>query len=310
MLTLFSIPKPFHGHIATIQRNAIKSWTMLQGTEVVLFGQDEGTAEAAKEFGSRYVPDIERNEYGTPLLNDLFYKAQSLADGQLCYVNADIILMDDFIQAVRVVVSTRPRFLMVGQRWDLEMKAPFEFVSGWQEQLRSRLRGESSRHGKMGIDYFVFQPGLYRDIPPFAIGRTVWDNWLISRALALGVPVIDATDVVTAVHQNHDYQHNKHGVDGVWKGPERDANMKLAGGWDYVFNLKHADWLLTPAGLRRPRLTREHLLHRLDNLRVRRPHLGPVAKLARRLLAPGNLARSVESRLKRASRLTGSPDIE
>ncbi len=31
MLTLFTIPKPFAGHIGLIQRNAIASWTLLPG---------------------------------------------------------------------------------------------------------------------------------------------------------------------------------------------------------------------------------------------------------------------------------------
>ena len=44
MLTLFTIPKVFRGHIGVIQRNAIKSWTLLRpACEVVLLG-DEGDA--------------------------------------------------------------------------------------------------------------------------------------------------------------------------------------------------------------------------------------------------------------------------
>ena len=59
MLTIFATPKPFRGHIAVIQRNAIRSWTLLRpACEIILMGNDEGTAEIAAEFGVRHVPEI------------------------------------------------------------------------------------------------------------------------------------------------------------------------------------------------------------------------------------------------------------
>src|SRR5262245_24272757 len=72
MLSILAFPKPFRGHIATIQRNAISSWTRLRPQcDIFLFGDDEGTAEVAKEFGVCHVPEMARNEYGTPLLSDV-----------------------------------------------------------------------------------------------------------------------------------------------------------------------------------------------------------------------------------------------
>ena len=107
MLTIFALPKPFRGHIATIQRNAIGSWARLRPScQILLLGSEEGTAEIAKEFDVCHVPEVAVNEYGTPLLNDLFEKAEKLARYELlCYVNCDIILMDDFIQAVPIVMN-------------------------------------------------------------------------------------------------------------------------------------------------------------------------------------------------------------
>lgn len=53
MLTIFSIPKAFNGHIGDIQRNAINSWTRLQPEcEILLLGDDEGTGKAADENGA------------------------------------------------------------------------------------------------------------------------------------------------------------------------------------------------------------------------------------------------------------------
>ena len=94
MLTIFALPKPFKGHFGLIQRNAISQWARLRPRpEIILFGNEEGTAEIAQEFGLRHVSEIRRNQYGTPLLSDLFEKAQTLAGcNTLCYVNADIML--------------------------------------------------------------------------------------------------------------------------------------------------------------------------------------------------------------------------
>ena len=51
MFTIFTIPKPFQGHIGTIQRNAIQSWTLLHPRpEIILFGSEAGTAQVAAEL--------------------------------------------------------------------------------------------------------------------------------------------------------------------------------------------------------------------------------------------------------------------
>ena len=73
LLTLFTIPKPFRGHIGVIQRNAIASWTRLgEGIDVVLCGSEEGTAEVAKEFGLKHVRALSINHYGTPYVDSAF----------------------------------------------------------------------------------------------------------------------------------------------------------------------------------------------------------------------------------------------
>ena len=51
MLTMFTIPKAFRGDFDIIQKNAIRSWTLLRPEcEIILFGNEEGTAEMAGEL--------------------------------------------------------------------------------------------------------------------------------------------------------------------------------------------------------------------------------------------------------------------
>src|SRR5258708_34484077 len=102
MLTTFATAKPFRGHIGIIQRNALQSWKALHpGIEIILFGADEGAAEAAKEFGLRHEPHVERNEWGSKRLDYLFARGQAVARAQmLCYNSCDIILSQCFRRAL------------------------------------------------------------------------------------------------------------------------------------------------------------------------------------------------------------------
>lgn len=287
MLTIFALPRAFRGHNGVIQTNAIQSWTMLQlAYEIMLFGDDEGTAEVATKFGLWHLPDIERNEYGTPLVSHLFHTAQSLAGHEfICYVNADIILMSDFVKAVHQI-QERPS-LVIGRRWDLHLEDPLDYSNpDWELQLRARLASEGELHGMSGIDYFIFPRGIYQDIPPFAIGRTAWDNWLIYRARTLGLPVINATEVVTIVHQNHDFAHitaiNANGGRVARKGIEGSRNRQLLGGDYRAFALMDATHLLTSDGLKLA-MSKRHLFYRLLRLPEIRPNWIPLAQIVRGL---------------------------
>jgi hypothetical protein len=212
VVTFFTMPKAFDGHIGIIQRNAIKSWTLLNPRpEIILFGDDPGVKEAAEEFNVRYEPDIERNELGTPLVSSLFEQGQLLASNDvMVYINADIILLPDSVDALDDFIDefgANPNFLGIGERIDIDITEPLDFSGDWDERLRAGVKERGIHHGPTGIDYFIFKRGLYQTIPPFAIGRTAWDNWLVSKALMQAVPVIDMTRRVLAVHQNHVYNH-------------------------------------------------------------------------------------------------------
>ena len=62
MLTIFAVPKAFVGQIDVIQRNAIASWLRLMpGLQVLLFGNERGTKEAARELDVDHLPSIRCN---------------------------------------------------------------------------------------------------------------------------------------------------------------------------------------------------------------------------------------------------------
>src|SRR5688572_4817815 len=106
-ITLFSAPKPFtNPHIAMIQRNAIKSWTLLEDAEVILLGNESGIAETAKEFNIKHFANVKTNENGTPLISSMFEIARENSNSDLlCIINADMVLMKDFVETAKQVIK-------------------------------------------------------------------------------------------------------------------------------------------------------------------------------------------------------------
>lgn len=286
MVTFFATARAFTGHMDLIQRNAIRSWlAFCPPCEVILLGDDGGAAEVARQYGIRLLPQVERNELGTPLISSLFRIAQEEARNELlCQINADIMLTDDFLLALEKVRPLRQKFLISGQRWDVDLAKPWDFDRpGWCGQLRDYAIKYGKLHAITGLDYFVFVKGSLGEIPPFAIGRRVLDNWIVYRARCLGMPVIDATNAITAVHQNHGYSFHPQGEAGVMEGPEVDCNLKLAGGSPYLFTLEDATHFLSPSGLKLI-LSKDRIKRRLYTFALVRPYLSPGMRMLSGLL--------------------------
>lgn len=263
-LTIFATPKKFEGHIGVIQRNAIQSWMRVNPRpEIILFGTEAGTAEVAGEFGLMHIPNVKCNQWGTPLISNLFEQAENIGQGSiLSYVNSDIILFDDFSQALQQVASSVNRFLVVGRRTDLDLKQRLTFQKDWAPTLRQQARTEGKLQIARSIDYFAFSRGLYPAIPPLAIGRFWWDNWLLWKARSLGATVIDASQAVLVIHQNHDYSHTSYGPskEEMMASEECILNARLTCQspsdydqgffWRYAYTIDDATHKLTAAGIR------------------------------------------------------------
>ena len=260
MLTLFSIPKAFHGRFHTIQTNAIRSWAQLRPRpEIILLGDDEGTAEMAKEIGAIHIPQIERSNTGTPLVNSLLEKAECASSNDLmCLVLADIILMSDFMRAVENVshASAGKPTLVIGRKSIVDIPELLDFSqSNWESRLRQRVAGEG-RYGTSDTDYWLYRRGLWRDIPPFAIGRYYWSAWLTHAAHRRGTMVVDATSAITAVESTHDYSHIAAVGGNILESPDVARNARLFRGARF-WTTANAPYILTVAGL-----TRRSLRHR------------------------------------------------
>ena len=92
-----------------IQSNAVKSWTLLDPRpDIILFGDDKGTAEIAQELGVRHVSEMDRNEHKLPFVHKLFHHAQKISCADLfMYTNADIMFTNELSDAVSMLLEKR-----------------------------------------------------------------------------------------------------------------------------------------------------------------------------------------------------------
>jgi hypothetical protein len=298
VLSFLTIPKPFDGDIGLIQRNALRSWRRIApDAEIFVCGDEAGARKAAEEVGARFVPDVERNAFGTPLLGSTFRRvAREATHELLAYVNADIVLLPETLVALRRV-DVRP-FLLVSRRWNLDVREDIDFTPpDWADRLRARARAEGELYRRDAIDLFVFpRQGPLVDLPPFAVGRPGWDNWFIFRARQLGIPVIDATEALTLVHQNHGYAHVPSASGDRWEGPEAQQNRALMGGTERFFDIGDATHVLGPGGLRPARGMR-HALRMIETVHLYVPWLAPVGRLGFALRGIAPLARRTLERI-------------
>lgn len=265
LLTLFTAPKPFiDPHIITIQRNALNSWKVLgQEVEILVFGKDEGIAENTRELGIRHFPEVLCNSYGTPLVSSMLALARETSKSSfLGIINADILLFPDVLAAIRAVERKFKKFLLVGQRWDMEVDDRLTDPDQFKE-FKRKIFTEGNLHPPMGSDYFIFPRECYLEIPDFAIGRAGWDNWFVYKSRLEGWPVIDSTHDITIVHQNHDYRHLP-GGQPHYRLPETKENVAKGGGEHTIFTLFDAQFNLVDGKLIRKPLKFRKILREFE----------------------------------------------
>ncbi len=274
LITLFIAPKPFtNPHIATIQWNALRSWQELGSeVEILLIGAETGVPEAARELNIRLIPEIARNAQGTPLLSAMFDTARAESTSPLIgYVNADIILFEDFLETARKASQMMDRFLLVGQRWDLDLRERLDFSPGWQARLRDDLQKRGRLHPRGGSDYFIYPRSVFNRLPNFAIGRAGWDNWMFYKARLEGWRLVDCTDAIKIIHQDHDYSHLPNNQPH-YRLPETAENVRLAGGKRAIFNLLDCDARMEQGQIRPARMTWEKFWREVETFPLTRLH--------------------------------------
>lgn len=202
-------------------KNAVRSWQIaLPSTPIMFFGRE---AEHLRAELGVYCREVERNEYGTPLLNKMILWVQKKRpEARYLYINSDILLFSDFAPCVEELRDFYPEYLVTGRRTDVEVHGPVVFDQPfWEPTLRGCALAQGKLAKACGADYFLFTRGMYQDMPPFALGRTTFDNWMIYDCLMKSIPVIDISPRVLVVHQKHPVNADS------YTGPEAVENQRL-----------------------------------------------------------------------------------
>jgi len=265
LVTILTAPKPFNDpNISMIQHNALSSWLALgEEVAVIVLGDDEGVAENVKKPGIKHVPGVRCNEKGTPLISSMLEIARrESSTPYLAIVNADIILFDDFLHAIKRIGTQLDQFLLVGQRWNMQVMDKLTTVKEFSA-LKKNIRSNARLHPPAGSDYFVFPRTCYQSIPDFAIGRAGWDNWFIVKSRFERWKVIDGTHQVTILHQDHDYHHLP-GGQIHYRLPETRHNVALGGGEHTIFTLLDAQYQLKDTRITRKPLFLRKILREIE----------------------------------------------
>lgn len=257
MLTLFTSTRAFRGHFGVIQSNALRSWTLLRPRpEVLLFGNEEGAAEVSEEFGLRHIPEIPANEFGTPLVSEMIRIASREASHPLiCYIDADNIVTSQFQAAISHAMKWLDgrEFLLVGSRWNLFLKEPWDFsCPDWERQLQEFSGAHGHQAGPGAMEYILFPKAIEWGMPRFAVGRAPWDGWIMYEAHRRGFLTVDASRLITVYHQQHGTSHWREiGVAKIHRvrTEEFRENQRLRGSYTRQYNLYDARWVLTASGL-------------------------------------------------------------
>lgn len=260
MITFLSSPKPFVGISLSNQMNAIRSWLALgDAVEVILYGNSDGTKRIVSKFGIQWVPDIETNEFGTPLFGAIANHAARHGKYDLqIYVNCDILFTKEIMFATKNIPFKN--FLIIGRRIDLASGTSVDPTNeDWLIEIEELAEKHQVSFSKPGaIDYFIFRRNLWKKLPSISIGRGGYDGVLVAYCLRKKIPVCDATLCIPVIHQYHDYEHLKQGRDEVLKGVEAQRNREACFG-SGEWKQSDATWIMKKDGLEKKKFWEDPL---------------------------------------------------
>ncbi|CAI5501533.1 unnamed protein product [Closterium sp. Naga37s-1] len=232
-LTIFTAPKPYTSILdpssphADPQRRALLSWLRLRPSpKIVLLGNDSSFRALARQFPAHVTVEssIDTNFYGVPQVHSVVARAQAADTPVSMVINADIILMNDVMAAMRKVHENFRHWVMTAARWDMPEEFPYSFERemwagrGHREHettIREFVRTHGTLHTYGGVDFWAWNnddrtpvPLVRGTVPPFSYGRGKYDNWLTHEIISSGLrEIVDASEAVTAVHVAHSYSH-------------------------------------------------------------------------------------------------------
>jgi len=275
-VSFFACPKG-HDNIRTVPNEelAIRSWlAMIPRPEVTMVEgrAGNGVDKFCTKFGlpKRTLKPKDLTRLKAPKVQSIFKAGESGSPTDtVMYINSDILLPSNFMEILEFVYSQIPAeqhssMMVVGGRTDCEnTDVGTEIVAQELSQAGevdiSKVEARMTTckpAGEGAKDYFAYQKKFFQKkaggMPPFAIGRGIWDSWIMKIAHYKGFAV-DISPVVVALHMNHDYNHGK--------GFKVSADKKIFTGEDGLMNKKLESASLKKAKILMPKAA-------MGNLRI------------------------------------------
>lgn len=152
---LLSFPKPFIGHIATIQFNAFASWSLIPGINIYVAGDDEGIEEACQMFGFTHIKNVPTSNLKTPYLNPVFdwLAGQSCANDIIVYVNADIVLQPSLLALIDQLKYAD--YLVAARRYNIDINERLDRSAECFLSLQKQAIGISHISKSFSSDIFI-----------------------------------------------------------------------------------------------------------------------------------------------------------
>ncbi|CAI7741094.1 unnamed protein product [Closterium sp. NIES-54] len=182
-LTIFTAPKPYTSILdpssphADPQRRALLSWLRLRPSpKIVLLGNDSSFRALARQFPAHVAVEsaIDTNFYGVPQVHSVVARAQAADTPVSMVINADIILMNDVMAAMRKVHENFRHWVMTAARWDMPEEFPYSFERemwagrGHREHettIREFVRTHGTLHTYGGVDFWAWNNDDRRPVP-------------------------------------------------------------------------------------------------------------------------------------------------
>jgi hypothetical protein len=257
MLTIFTAARPFRGGTATIQRNALHSWMQLhEDVQIILFGDAAGTQEVAWELGLHYEASPQVTTTGAVRLDYMLATARRYArHNVLCFAACDILLQRDLCEALNRVEALHHEFVMVGRAAirrteGAEAGSSANAMNGSAKNMQATSSGSVSENSHARLDYVIFSRNCFvSDVPGLPANSPFAAKWLMRRAMANEVHVVDVSHMVGALKQIEPEC-------GCPTNPETPAarrnalcaeeKLVLFGEYGHLLGMMRAPYLLTP----------------------------------------------------------------
>lgn len=239
LLTIFTTFKDVSSRIS-VQNNTIVNWASLGDAIQPMFFNDMSNQSCLAAFAIKKgwigVPLQRTNNFGTPLLKDMYRKAMSITKSYFYgFSNADILFDKSLINTLegvlKVIGQLKFNALVIGRRTNVYINNFYAKLNTRNTTLQDIARSSGWLFTTDAEDFFfIYNPHKFpwHTIKEVVVGRPRYDNYLVGQALTNNVPVVDATHSLLALHQT--------GKDGIYAGSKNldgAYNQRLIGKYKY-----------------------------------------------------------------------------